>query len=110
MSKKGKASPNRGKKGKPWSQQRRDAMHDLLVGSVTINNGVIESHVKPDDVDDYISSGWCRGRLRKDINTISKGHKIQCVETGEIFPSIRECSNKMCIDRYILSQHLKGNK
>lgn len=34
-----------------------------------INNGALEKRVLPEDVDSYISSGWCKGRLTDSTNT-----------------------------------------
>jgi hypothetical protein len=43
-------------------------------------------------------------------NAKHKMQKIKCVETGEIFESVVECSKKMNIDKRSIFRQLKGEK
>lgn len=47
-------------------------------------------------------------RLDRMSKTLS--HKVRCLETGEIFDSIRDCGSKLNIDTGDLSKHLRGLK
>ena len=107
-SKKGLPSPTKGKKGTPWSNDTRVKMNQILTNLKTLHKDNVEIRVKSDLVESYQKDGWILGRLNTQINTINKGHKIMCVETNQMFLSIRSCCDQLMLNRDKLSKHLKG--
>ena len=94
-SKKGLPSPTKGRKGKSWSNDIRVKMNQILTDLKTLHKDGVEIRVKSDLVEQYQEDGWVLGRLNTQMNTINKGHKIMCVETNQVFLSIRSCCDQL---------------
>lgn len=46
-----------------WTEESRNKVRDKILGRVWINNGVSEKMINPEDLEDYLSKGYFKGRI-----------------------------------------------
>lgn len=51
--------------GKHHTKEANQKNREAHVGRVFMNNGEIEKHVKPEDIQKYLSEGFVKGRLKR---------------------------------------------
>lgn len=55
--------------GKHHNKETRDMISNIQKGRIYINNGINTKRVKPEELDNYLSNGWIKGRiLRKKVS------------------------------------------
>ena len=111
MANKGRMSPLRGKKLLPLSQERKEQLSNIVSSLITINKDDLELRVPEEKLNDYLETGWTLGtkldRMRIQNQNL-KGYKIRCVETNQVWVSMRECEKETGIPRRSIKQIING--
>ena len=51
--------------GKHHTQEARSKISEAQSGRIYVNNGIHNKRIKPDELEDYLSCGYAKGRLIK---------------------------------------------
>ena len=87
-------------------------IHRLVAEAYIPNPEGLETvdHIDNNKRHNYVSNLQWLSRIDNLVKELPQfePNKIKCLETGEIFDSIKDCASKLNIDASNLSKHLKG--